>query len=426
MENVPQPRAQHITESSNDYKEARQEIMDYIPEFARFFGEMEIETIDQARIQIDKIEDEISKESDKERQADLIAVKDLRLVLIKDRLDSLKGRLRAKLFSVDEFQGFLLFCEETKEIPDVQIMLSTLAKLYPDLDYRKNLAAAMGALLVNDVISDFIFEKMIRNHLSIYKKKQEEFHEQLGDVLADFRDRALEGIRSGYLPVDPNQLELRMGETRVYLADSLQVVNHLDGDYSPYTGIVRIVHNEDKEKQNKFIFHEMVHVISGQTLLKKNKKIPDDMPLMSDINIQRNGLGFYTTNIGDRRFVWLNEGVTEDIAVHLSQREDGAYQQERTMLANLIEAGIPRETIYEAYFENYNPDSKEKILAWKELTRKISELHPDMGGAVKLIELDDEYKKAQQIAKEADVGEIRAALADLRSAKGDGDDKVVP
>ncbi len=367
--------------------------MGYIPEYAKCFGEAAIGSIDKARERFKSIEESIaSVEENEQIRSELEVVRSRYAELINEHLNSLRERLRIKLQNPDEVSGAFTFFDEAAVIPELSLAIDQVMEKFPENNPSKG--TFLAAMFMNDTLDNSLFEPIIRNHLRIFQEKEKEFERYLPHTLADFRDSISEEIKNGDLPIDIETLEARMGETRVYLVDSLQATDHVGGDYSPYTGIIRIIDNEDKEKQYKVIFHEMVHVLSGRTLLKKNKLIPENKPLMSGIDIQRQGLTFETQDVGQDKFRWLNEAVTEDIATSLSKIDTGAYNRERKMLQELIDGGVPRELIYKAYFENYDVNADVAIPAWKELTMSISEKFPHMGGAQKLLQLDEEDKKA--------------------------------
>jgi hypothetical protein len=243
---------------------------------------------------------------------------------------------------------------------------------------------------VTDGISDLEFEEMVRVHILSHNEKRDEFNERLPDILADFRDSAIEAIKNGYLPISVDLLESRMGETKVYLADNMEMFDDVCGTYRASTGVIKVVANPDEKRQKEDIYHEMVHTLSGRTLLLKNK-IDNEK---KNVEHQRIGLSFDVVDTAgafkEKKFRWINEAVTEEIAIKLSESEDGTYPEERKNLNVLYGNGLLREDLYAAYFENYDPDSADKVPAWKNLTTELSKLHPEINGIEILNNLENE------------------------------------
>jgi hypothetical protein len=375
MEGAPQSKSRptHITEESTDYIDARQEIMGIVPNDTKCFGQQEIESIDKARNRIKQIDEQIKSQK-----------------VIDESIISLKHRLKSKLKSVEEIYGAIAFFKEALDLPWLTDALIQIKNRYPVEEERDELHLA--SLFVNDIFDDDTFETLVRHHLSVFQKKEEEFEWSLPHTLADFRDAVSKAIDEKLLPIDKNLIESRMAEVKVSLVDNLQVVKDIDGDYSPLTGSIRILDSIPELDRYRAIFHEMVHVLSGKTILKKNKEIPDDKPLMSDISIQKTGLSFDMEGESGYRFNWLNEAVTEEINVFLTNTDVGRYREERNMLAELISNGIDKSKIYCAYFENYNPELESKVPEWKALTKKISEVFPERPGTQHLLDVDRRYK----------------------------------
>jgi hypothetical protein len=50
----------------------------------------------------------------------------------------------------------------------------------------------------------------------------------------------------------------------------------------------------------------------------------------------------------------------------------------RRKLKRLYELGIDREIIYNAYFEDYNPDDPERVPHWKKFVAELKRIFPDL------------------------------------------------
>lgn len=126
--------------------------------------------------------------------------------------------------------------------------------------------------------------------------------------------------------------------------------------------------------------HEMLHAISGSLFITTPKHLG-----LFNTQKQRTGLRF--DSLGDtkiERFKWLNEAVTETLALDMDkdvERDSAPYKSERLLLSLLINgpAGgdgkhkVDKTNFFQAYFENYEPKDSDEIRLqyWKELTRSI-------------------------------------------------------
>ena len=60
------------------------------------------------------------------------------------------------------------------------------------------------------------------------------------------------------------------------------------------------------------------------------------------------------------------------------------------MLQRMYKRGIPREILYQAYFENYGiePDADSPVPAWKEFIKILNKFYPGQGGTQLLLRFD--------------------------------------
>ncbi|HEY9584771.1 MAG TPA: hypothetical protein VJI33_04325 [Candidatus Paceibacterota bacterium] len=124
--------------------------------------------------------------------------------------------------------------------------------------------------------------------------------------------------------------------------------------------------------------HEVLHVLSGKTIVKVTPEKDDEMESFVHRKV---GLG----HPGARgvRFKWLNEAVTEYLTCELTGDKDRkfvGYKKEMELFDLLRKSGkvkIPADIFIAAYFENFDPAlSEEKRLEnWKSLRQKLAEAY---------------------------------------------------
>ncbi|HEY4480104.1 MAG TPA: hypothetical protein VJB58_01370 [Candidatus Paceibacterota bacterium] len=380
MEGLPKSKPERISSYSPEYREIREKMRERVPESARIFGESELEDVDNMRKHIEILKDWIGEEKDEENIKKWKEHIEAFERYSQNNISRLKERLReaVKRGPVDTIPFF----EVASVSENIEQMLRS------EVDYFDKIEKKIGydedtlfILFEDGLVSDKVFEEMVRVYVKLWEKRQEQFHERIPQILATFRDNALQAIKEGKLPITEELLEERMGDTRVYLADDLQIKQCTSGDYDVGEGAIRVAYRENIEAQEKTVFHEMIHALSGRTILIEEKGyFPDEM-----LEHQRVGFRFnvYDKN-GDwagKRFRWLNEAVTEEIAVELSKAnpEHQSYHAEREKLKELYDSGLSKKLVYEAYFENYDPDSKDKIPKWKGLIKTISNIESLIG-----------------------------------------------
>lgn len=113
--------------------------------------------------------------------------------------------------------------------------------------------------------------------------------------------------------------------------------------------------------------HEMLHALSGETLVHKKARFHDTQ--WSTIENIRLGFRF---NAGfDTRFNWLNEAMTETLTMQLTgDGADYAYRSERSLLTLLCKiSGIDFSLFVDAYFEHFDPSKEgaDRNPAWRKL-----------------------------------------------------------
>lgn len=290
--------------------------------------------------------------------------------------------------------------------------------LYRELVRLRELDQKEG---ITRMVPDELFEEMLTCHVERFREESRVFSERLPELQTRFKTRAEKAIAEGYLTITPEELYRRLGETATELIDVVERnLQETYGEYDVSTARVRIGSHVPPEMIELVYAHEQTHGLSGRTVLKRNE---EDNPFF-DVEHQRIGLRFtarkserraekregqtaypidYTEFLPQGRFRWLNEAVTETIALYLTGTPDSdSYLEERKLLATMYGKGIPRDLVLRAYFENYDADAEPsaRIPAWKTLVAKLDEVYPKSGGVPMLLEIDDLSERIRQLEEE--------------------------
>lgn len=363
----------HINESSEQYQTFLNERKNKPGNEKSAFGKDQIDYIDniRRRIAIRKSEEdsEENRKSIAQQQEEII-----------DTLSFLQEKLARKFISESNLTGFFAFLKEMAQDEKIS------KKFTENISSESGLELIIGTHLIKKTIPAEFFEEMIRAHIDLFERKQEEFQNRLPEIISSFKDKVQTFIQNGHLPITSELLDSRISEMTISLIDSLEGNERVVGNHNSDTGVLGIRTDEflTKEQQEKVVFHEGIHALSGRTILMDDNK--QVMP--PNIQHQRIGLVFKTKKT-PQKFRWLNEAVTESITMDLKGDSEGEYKDERIALQNLYEKGISKELIYKAYFENYITNGEEHIPAWKNFVCKLDELFPEIGGIRKLEEIEE-------------------------------------
>ncbi len=384
MEMAPKPRHEIISEDSETYQEFKEQIRERHQSDHFVFGE----NILLYKEKIAALDQEIKREQSEDHLNFLNRMRANYISMRERELADLKKYLQDKF--VSDIGGYLTFFTEVSQSSDFMEIFSQFAIHLQNTQQKKTdpMVVVCGLFNHNEIPQE-MFERMVEARASARIEKQREFEANLPEWLADFRDAAISAVEDGWFPVSIDLLEQRMAELNVYLADSMDIPEDVGGDYDIRTNTIRIFDNE-KSIQRECLFHEIIHSLGGRTIIdlhREGKEVADSL-------IHRRGGLSFGIKKSDKeevdRFRWLDEAVTQEISMKLlGDPQFKAYKEERRYLQEyLYEKGVSVDTVYRAYFENYNPDDKEKVPEWKKLMRAVSQAHFNAGGAKTLLFLE--------------------------------------
>lgn len=183
---------------------------------------------------------------------------------------------------------------------------------------------------------------LLEEHAIYVLDKQREFDRYFTDFKKTFAEKLAAKIQKGVIPLDLAQAQERLAHIRMTVIDPLNAkVNEVWGDYDVTSHTARVVANIPDKEWEYTMTHELFHALSGQS-----EAVADDFD-----GVRRGGLGLLSGKVD---MVWLNEAVTEQLTLDfMRKKKSTVYVTYRKLLAKLVEAGVPRDVCYRAYFENY-------------------------------------------------------------------------
>ncbi len=147
----------------------------------------------------------------------------------------------------------------------------------------------------------------------------------------------------------------------------------------------------DKDTRKEVLFHELVHAIAGRAMVERQETVHflGDPFTSKEVQLQRTGLRYnHKFRKGMQRgamntpsrFRWLNEAVTERIAMRiLGMQASESYREERDELQKMVDSGVDEQLFIDAYFEDYDPTLPKGVKKVPAFTALIKTVHAKMG-----------------------------------------------
>ncbi len=381
----------------------------------KVFGKSEIEEIDRLSTDPEraKLKLEYLYEVGTPEEAKAILLKKSR-----DKLRRVYGDQRRRRFIGDFFsESFSGEDEAAKEINSMlERQWQVALKKVKDPEERKvrkvfgpflSMNFDLKLLFDPDVVTDEIYEAMLRRHVKVVEEKQKMVEQELPRLLAGFRERAesfAERRRINLGDLNLHRLDPQEGRINLYAVDALS--GDLGGDtwgnFRVESDEINIATQVLGGKSAYFpndlwlffgpemVFtHETLHLLAGRTAVGIGPAYKEGGYDIDRVTYQRIGLSFQN---GEPRFHWLDEAVTQSLTVELlgvSTEEAVAYTKEQKLLDLLLSVGrqpINRGVLETAYFENfevYADEGESAVPAWNKFRRAVNEAY-DSGFLVRL------------------------------------------
>ncbi len=248
--------------------------------------------------------------------------------------------------------------------------------------------------LVGQLTSDQL-ESLLRNHRRRLETALANMTAELPRIQQSFLTRLDSAIQAGTIPITQDQVNHRLRNTQVKFYDPWRMIANRPNtplpaaDYDFSFDEIRLMNpfRSPKDIQEDYD-HEMLHALAGAT-----RKLPGTFDSrQADLSIKR-GLNIGPTIkatpesrhyahprrsredgqdlIRPKRFVWLNEAITEELAIAIRTDKDGAYGDQRVISYALQVLGISRQLLYEAYLEDF--EEGVGTPKWGELQRELND-----------------------------------------------------
>lgn len=252
---------------------------------------------------------------------------------------------------------------------------------------------------------DHVYVDLLSRHLEQFKGRKNKFENALPRLRKNFQSRLEAMMEEGRIPLSVSNvfndrinylsinlgdalsfaMEDRLGSFRVVAEEVVIAEQAYDADLASnllnalFRSKQRTPGNVDEETpkavEHAYV-HEMLHFLSGRTLL--TREYPEDPEYLGEVTHQRIGLQY---NAPNPRFRWLNEAVTENLTMQfMNGKDNDVYKQERELMELLRTKGktvLPEHLFIDAYFENYDPELpiKDRIPAWKKLQQVLNDAY---------------------------------------------------
>lgn len=246
-----------------------------------------------------------------------------------------------------------------------------------------------------DFMTDELIIKISQERRKIFEENETILLERKDQLEADFTQRFKEFKEKYSIDINIDQIREILKNTKITCVDPLVgKLENKSGQYETQKHLISINYN-NMEKFIEYIYnHEALHAISGTTILKEDAHVKTRIKDEYNEDDQteyfplRFGLQFTKPNdiIGgtygrkERNFKstlhWLNEAITEGINVEMMGEDHSIYRKQREILQYLInnsEGRLKKSDFFNAYFENYDQLTENKIPYWKDLFSKIQD-----------------------------------------------------
>lgn len=231
---------------------------------------------------------------------------------------------------------------------------------------------------------------LLRAHEKSIADRTKEWEQLIPDFIKRARNDITLLIKDKKLSISLVLLEERLSVLNFKVIDtSLVGLSERGGDFQIDEHLIRLgSHVFPPERKYAVFTHEVFHAISGQ--IEEASFFDPDLEelITSPEEILKVGLQFQKEKIETGYLVyfrWLNEAITSMLSDQIASQD--SYKEERNLVRLLMDFGIPEESFYDAYFENYDPSigkGEHKLSA----TKKLFELTNQKFGKGFLIKLD--------------------------------------
>ncbi|MEN9921630.1 MAG: ubiE/COQ5 methyltransferase family [Candidatus Parcubacteria bacterium] len=260
-------------------------------------------------------------------------------------------------------------------------------------------------VLKNKTINKEQWLAFLRGYKKYLEKQNEWLIENREDLVTNFISQFDERINPLLTkPVSIEEIEEILRNNEIRLSDILNFEHDGLHNFSGiiYIGLANLVtldHTEEEAELilNQIFNHETLHAITGGQAVQRNRfdgEEEDEYGVRTvywSAEGDEEWSGLQVHQFKGKKFIWLNEAITESLATVSTGGEPIAYPEEIKLFNLICEKGkINPQIFYDAYFEkkgrlrNKNSDRN----FWNELIKKLNEAFP-MRNKKFLVCLDD-------------------------------------
>lgn len=219
-------------------------------------------------------------------------------------------------------------------------------------------------IINHELPADFLY-RVAKRHTEQMAERVASAERLVEEYKQEFLQALQNGADQGWLPVDLDRAARRLELVKGRMIDQISrprsgtLGNHSNDGVIGLSSIQFT--QEKKDRLRKTIFHEFTHEIAGKSI--QIQKVKDgDRVTNTRVHDRKQGVSFVPHDSLDHRYTWLNEAITEWLAVRLSgysgDQDDSSFQgsysytAERVELDRLFRSGLEENTVLQAYFEN--------------------------------------------------------------------------
>ena len=224
------------------------------------------------------------------------------------------------------------------------------------LDSSEKVSAYI-ARVQSGAIPDSTLYPMIKRHANDMRRLEKEHTPFFEACKKEFIAKIKEEVERGVFPKEILPRLDRVSRKKIFIADRLSAPRSGIEAHTSTIGAAKVFSDllDDKTLTRHSLFHEFLHEMSGKGLHIFEEK----RPVTSKVTriLGKEGVSLLVKNSGGR-FKWLDEAITEYLALHLSEYEEGeylgsnSYIRERKELQKMLEGGLESKIIIQAYFED--------------------------------------------------------------------------
>lgn len=288
---------------------------------------------------------------------------------------------------------------EVRYMFDSEEIRDQLKKYFGD-DLKSFTPMGLFVKIVDGSIPNELLCAVAKRHIEHIHEQEKELEKIVTETKQEFKEAVKTAVAENRLPLSAAEALQRIDSVEVTLTDKMKSIRSSALGDSADSGEIT-VNNIQLRPQliprlKKTLFHEFLHELSGKsvTIMTKTEEFFYGPQKVHDVSHRKSGIALHKPNSSVARYTWLNEAITEWLAIKLSKyngdsdKEGGysgsfSYTEERRELDRLFASGLEEITAAEAYFENISSDhpQAERGKNFAKFIRRINEVEGKYGFA---------------------------------------------